>query len=462
MRMLHPLRSLIIICMFILCAGAPALAQQSYAGQSSGSGSGQPLQVIIDGPGQTALGFAVAAPLGGVSGANAAPLSGKSVQMAGYIRDNLSILPFLNYVEDGKILGGVVLSGYSAQHVDIRRFKMSGADIVITMGWPDGDTGDGPHAVELRAIDTFSGQQIAARRYTLPRGLDMTGEAADRFSNEVLKALTGSGQLFSATLAFTRSTAPNQKNIFIARPGGRGLSQVTREQAEAMSPCWSRDGQSIAFTVLEQRAHSLGIWTAVDSVVRKTPFVNSVVISPTFMPDGKIAVSLSTSAYQDIFVLNRGMQRERTLESSSAIDISPSFDASGRLMAFCSNRLGGPQIFLKDLSTGAVTRISKSGNYNTSPSISADGSSIAFVRRTDQGHRIFVYDLVSNQERQISFGPGSDEDPAFAPDGYFVAFTSSRSGSEQIYLTTRYGAQPKRLPLGRGNASMPAWGVRGN
>lgn len=434
------IRSLILISVFVLGAVLPARAQ---------------LQVVIDGPGQTSLGFAVAAPLGAVPGV---ALTGKAAQLNAYIRDNLSILPFLNYVEDARILGGVVLQAYSGPDVDVRRFKMSDADILITAGWPEGDAGDGPLTVELRALDTSSGAQIAARRYTFPRGMDLLGEAADRFSNEVLTALTGRGELFSATLAFTRPTGQGQKNIFIAGPAGRGLAQITREQAEAVSPSWSPDGQFLAFTVLGARSHSLGVWNAMDSRVRKVPFVNSTVISPTYTPEGKIAVSLSTRGYQDIFLLNRNLERERTLESGAGINISPSFDRTGNLMAFCSNRLGGPQVFLKDAATGRTERISKSGSYNTSPSISQDGNFIAFVRRTDAGHRIFVYDVSTGLERQVSFGPGSDEEPAFAPDGYFIAFTSTRSGTQQIYLTTRYGGGVKRLPLG--NAAMPAWGVR--
>ncbi len=435
---------------FALCALLSLIYAAPLAAQ-------QPLQVIIDGPGQSSLGYALAAPLGPTGGQ---ALTGKGAQLNAYIRENLSILPFLNAIEDKAILGGVVLPAYSGPEVDIRRFKLSGADILITAGWPDGDTGEGPFNVELRALDTFSGEQLAARRYTLPRGMDMLGEMADRFCSELLIALVGKGELYQSTLAFVKTTAPEQKNIFIARPGGRGLTQITREKGEALSPAWSADGRYIAFTYIDRRSHSLGLWNAATNSLQKTRFINSTVISPKFLPDNRIAASLSTRGYQDIFLLDSSLNRERALESSSAINVSPSFDASGTKMAFCSNRLGGPQIFLKDLNSGQITRISRSGSYNTSPTISPDGTVVAFTRRTDSGHRIFVYDLTTQAERQISFGPGSDEEPAFAPDGLFVAFTSTRSGSSQIYLTTRYGAQPKRLSTGSGDAGMPAWGMR--
>lgn len=128
-------------------------------------------------------------------------------------------------------------------------------------------------------------------------------------------------------------------------------------------------------------------------------------------------------------------------------------------MAFCSNRLGGPQIFLKDLRSGTITRVSRNGGYNSEPTISPDGTLVAFSRLTSEGNRIFVQDLVTNIERQVTFGPGSDEQPAFAPDSYFLAFTSNRSGQKQIYLITRHGGEAKLVPTGAGEASFPRWGI---
>ena len=114
-------------------------------------------------------------------------------------------------------------------------------------------------------------------------------------------------------------------------------------------------------------------------------------------------------------------------------------NAAGTKMAFTSNRMGGPQIFMKDLASGSVSRVTKQGNYNTEPSMSPDGTLIAFSRLTSEGNRIFVQDLTTGTEQQISFGPGNDVLPSFAPDSYFIAFTSNRSGPNQIYLTTRHG-----------------------
>ena len=64
-------------------------------------------------------------------------------------------------------------------------------------------------------------------------------------------------------------------------------------------------------------------------------------------------------------------------------------------MVFTSSRLGGPQIFMKDLSSGSITRVSKNGGYNTEANLSPDGTLVTYSRMTEYGHRIFVQDMVT-------------------------------------------------------------------
>ena len=193
---------------------------------------------------------------------------------------------------------------------------------------------------------------------------------------------------------------------------------------------------------------------------QRVKFPGNTIIGPAFLPDNRVAVSLAMQGYPNIYLLDRSFKRDRVLESSGGIDVSPSFDATGTKMAFTSSRLGNPHIFMKDLRSGQVSRISQDGKYNTDPSISPDGTLVAYARMVGNGqHRIFVHDLLTGMERQVTFGPGSDEQPAFAPDSYFIAFMSTRSGQPQIYLTTRHGGDAKRVPTGGGDARFPAWGI---
>jgi TolB protein len=406
--------------------------------------------IDIYGPGQNQIKLALSSPLTGPE----QEAKGLGADLHKEIDKNLTFLPFMNLVPSAAILGGTVLSGWQSEGIDFRRFQIAGADLVVTAYWPAGDSENS--TVELRVFETFSGKFVFGNAYAGVTKQEVSN-VADRFCDDLMYALTGGRGFFSSTVAFVKGDG-KKRDVWLVRPTGRDLRQVTDLPGTALSPSWSPDGRYIVFSHRDDRTYALGVWNRLDNKVTRIRFPGNTVIGPCFLPDNRVAVSLSTGRYPDIFLLDRQFKRERALEQSSAINVSPSFDATGTKMAFTSNRLGGPQVFLKDLNTGTVTRVSKEGSYNSEPCISPDGTLIAYTKGTPQGFRIFVYDMVTGFDQQVSYGPGSDEQPAFAPDSYFVAFTSTRSGKQQIYLTTRHGGPARHMPTGAGNASFPRWG----
>lgn len=427
----------ILIILLLVCLCHPALSA---------------MQIDIYGPGQNIVHVAMARPI--ISPGVLATDLGIDLDRA--IRNNLSYLPFMRLTDEKAILNGSALEGYQPPNIDFKRFQLAGSDLLITVGWPKGDHSNSN--VELRLYETYSGKFVFGTAYSGVVKSEISN-IADKFCADLMKTLTGSGDFFLSTLAFVKQgNGKNVRDVWLVKPTGKELRQITDISGTAMSPSWSIDGRFIVFTHLDDRSHALGVWDRLTNKIQRIRFPGNTVIGPVFMPDNKVAVSLSTGKYPDIFLLDHTFQKEKVLEESSAINVSPSFDAKGTKMAFCSNRLSNPQIFMKDFSSGQVSRISRQGCYNTEPTMSPDGTLIAFSRLTDDGNRIFVQDLLTGIERQITFGPGNDEQPSFAPDSYFIAFTSTRSGKKQIYLITRHGGDAKKIPTGHGDASFPRWG----
>lgn len=367
------------------------------------------------------------------------------------IRKNLAFMPFLKVMSDTDILGGATLPGPKAEQIDFKPFSLAKVDLLVTSVWKPGK---GLGDVELRAFEVYSQKLLLGKVYSgVTR--DQLPEVADRFCMELMALLTGQGTIFKAKLAFVKPSGKG-KDIWVVGAMGRDLAQVTRygDLGMAISPAWSWDGGRICFTLIGSTSHYLGISSGGKANVYTLP--SSTVISPHFMPNGAIAVALSIRQNTDIFTLDSSFKNIASpLVTDSSIDVSPTFDQSGSLMAFVSDRLGNPNVFIKDLSSGSVRRASKSG-YNTNPSMSPDGKYVTYSKQAGGGHRIFVYELATDTEKQVSFGPGSDENPSFAPDSYFIAFSSSRGG-KKIYLTTRNGDGAVQIPTGDGDALMPAF-----
>ena len=407
----------------------------------------QTLSIDIFGPGQTQLNMALTRPLGLIPGQQP---PAEAQTLAGYLEDYLGFMPFLNLVPGTRILGGDELPGVTVQDMDFRRFRLERVDLVLTAGW-EGSAGP----VELRVFETFEQRLILGKAYSGVSPEDLP-EIAARFCADLMTELTGQGDFFRSSLAVVRTHGEN-KEIWAASPLGQGLRQLTDLGGISMSPAWSRDGRRLAFTLIDDGRHYLGLLDEESGNVRRLQMPGNTVISPAFDPQGNIHVSLNPDGSPNIYRLTDNLRMGPRLVSSWAIDISPSFDASGSRMAYVSSRLGNPHIFVVDTASGESRRVTYEGTYNTNPSLSPDGRLVVFSRQTSEGHRIFMHDLETGRERQLTFGPRNDVSPAWAPDSYFIAFSSNRGGQYKIYLTTRNGDEPRMVPLGEGEFTSPAW-----
>ena len=426
-----------ILCYTLAALTVLALSVNAFAQDN--------MEVEIRGPGQARMNIVQSKPFADGN------MPADAQYLNELIRKNLAFMPFLKVMSDTDILGGATLPGPKAEQIDFKPFSLAKVDLLVTAVWKPGK---GMGDVELRAFEVYSQKLLLGKVYAgVTR--DQLPEVADRFCMELMALLTGQGTIFKAKLAFVKPSGKG-KDIWMVGAMGRDLAQVTRygDLGMAISPAWSWDCGRICFTLIGSTSHYLGIWNGGKANVYTLP--SSTVISPHFMPNGALAVALNMRGHTDIVTLDSSYKNTASsLVTDSSINVSPSFDQSGNLMAFVSDRLGNPNIFIKDAS-GSVRRASKSG-YNTNPSMSPDGKFVTYSKQASGGHRIYVYELATDTEKQVSFGPGSDENPSFAPDSYFIAFSSSRAGGRKLYLTTRNGDGAVQIPTGDGEALMPAF-----
>ncbi len=170
---------------------------------------------------------------------------------------------------------------------------------------------------------------------------------------------------------------------------------------------------------------------------------------PAFSPDGS-KIAYAGTGDSDLFIkdLTTGAVTEIPVD---AVSIGPAvFSPDGSKIAFASsngsvahNVFLAYQVYVKDFITGALTSVSGSTSSinfgSTGPSFSPDGSKVAFysdVRLvepdTSNTFDVFVKDLTTGAITRISpNAPGvpnaSSRDPVFSPDGSKIAFDSNLS-----------------------------------
>ncbi|HHE07457.1 MAG TPA: Tol-Pal system beta propeller repeat protein TolB, partial [Chlorobaculum parvum] len=144
-----------------------------------------------------------------------------------------------------------------------------------------------------------------------------------------------------------------------------------------------------------------------------------------------------------------------------SIEVSPTFSPDGSKMAFVSTRDGGPQIFIQDLASGSVRRLTYSGTYNTQPSWSPSGDKILYSSLQKNGEiNIFMIDAGGSNLLQLTSGSRNNESPSWSPDGSMIVFSSTRAGSRKLYVMNIDGTNQRPLLNMKGEQQQPSWSIR--
>ena len=126
-------------------------------------------------------------------------------------------------------------------------------------------------------------------------------------------------------------------------------------------------------------------------------------------------------------------------------------------LLFSSNREGRLQIYLRDMNTGDITRLTVSNGDDTLPSWSPDGSRIAFTSNRDGNQEVYIMDANGANPVNLTNHPAADSHPAWSPDGAWIAFSTNRDGNDEIYLIRADGSELLNISNHPANDSQPDW-----
>ena len=163
---------------------------------------------------------------------------------------------------------------------------------------------------------------------------------------------------------------------------------------------------------------------------------------------------------KDIVIMDYDGHGARTLISDGSLNLGPVLSPNGTFLAYTSYRSGFPNLYVRNLLTGAEERLTSGQGLALAGSWSPDGRWLALNQTIDGNSEIFLYDTKSKQMKRLTNDWGIDVSPVFAPDGQRIAFVSDRGGSPQIYLTDVQGKTPRRLTYEGKYNTAPAWSPR--
>jgi TolB protein len=181
--------------------------------------------------------------------------------------------------------------------------------------------------------------------------------------------------------------------------------------------------------------------------------------APVFSPDGnRLALVLSRDGNAEIYVkdLLTGALR-RITRYPSAIDTEPSWTPDGTGLIFTSDRGGRPQIYRMDLTNSMVERLTFEGDYNARARLLPDGENLIYVHRRGRTYHIAWQNLVRDDGVRVLTTTSLDESPSIAPNGTMLIYATQVGGRGILAVVSIDGRVKYRLPAAEGDVREPAW-----
>jgi TolB protein len=375
----------------------------------------------------------------------------RDLQLSGYfdVQDPRS------YIEQPGACGAAESQNYDDWRVTRTEWLVKG----VVNGFPGGGV-----RVSMYLHDVPGAKVAFAKEYS--------GEVGDipliahRFANEIMRVVTGELGPWGSEILFSARVG-RFKELFKMGADGGNVKQLTNERGLALSPAWHPTGARALYTSYRNRIPDLFIYSFLNKSTSQVTRGPSLEVGGLFTPQGTIITSSTDKSDSSLVELSVGGQILRQMTPPNrSIDVSPTLSPNGERLAFCSDRAGGPQIYIMSTSGGRAERISfVSSNYCTSPTWSPKGDQIAFVCRSDGGFQIYVAAPDGSDPIQLTSG-GDNEDPDWSPDGRYLIYASTfgqRSGFKLALMRVvrnAEGSNITQISSGRTDDTQPAWGPR--
>ena len=320
---------------------------------------------------------------------------------------------------------------------------------------------DGNVQLQFELVNVLTGQVLLNETVTVPQSGMRAG--AHRVADRIFEKITGFRGAFATRIAYVSvdGAPPNQRyQLWVADADGENYRVATQSSQPIMSPAWSADGEWLAYVSFENRVSAIFVQRVRTGERRQVSARRGVNGAPAFSPDGRrLALTLSGSnGNLDVYVLDLTTQALTRITEDPAIDTEAAWSIDGQTLYFTSDRGGGPQIYSAPAQSGArARRISFGSSYTARPRVSPDGKMLAVVTQDGSGFHVGVIDLASGQLTALSRG-ALDESPSFAPNGAALIYAGRDRGQSVLAMVSVDGTVSSRLKADQGEVREPVWG----
>jgi Tol biopolymer transport system component len=246
-------------------------------------------------------------------------------------------------------------------------------------------------------------------------------------------------------IAFWSERAGDPDVFTMTAEGGDVRNLGTRDWGDKRAS-WSPDGERLAYDSWHVGHRDFDIWVMDADGSGKRQLTTSPLrdVLPAWSPDGRwIAFSRkrAASAVEDLWLIHPdGTGERRLVRDASTCAWSP----DARRLVYSS----GGHLYMIGLGGRGRRRLTRARaeDFPGAGSWSPGGGRILFTRYPVGGFGdIFLLDVRSGRVRRLTFTKADDGDPSWSPDGRRIVFDSTRDGNREVYVMNADGTAQRNV-----------------
>lgn len=244
------------------------------------------------------------------------------------------------------------------------------------------------------------------------------------------------------------------QDILYLRSGHRAVGILAGRLAGAS---WSPRGQRIAVARQLDAGSAIWIIRPAGGELREVTDPGGNDADPTWAPSGgRLAFSAGPVGQRTIdTVAADGSGRETILDAPGTDPHDPAWSTRGQIAFVATSADGGEDVYTMDPDGTNVRRLTRKPGADTGPSWSPDGRLIAFVRGTAG---VWIMRADGSHARRVANITGSVETaPAFSPDGTRLVFSAGRTGHRQLWAVGLDGKGLHSVSRPHSDGRAPDW-----
>lgn len=335
---------------------------------------------------------------------------------------------------------------------EIQRLSKAGIPIALCINASSQEN------IEWRLYDTMQATMLMGKEYkkrgTVERGW------AHAIADEAVKNLTGNEGCFSSRIAYCKDSQNDKgatlRKIYIADFDGSNEELLVDLPTICVAPRWHNKMASIFYSeYADTNAPLVSI-----SMEKKRTIVSSfdgINMLASFSPETSATVYCSSrgnGSCQLYCYKNNNLKR---FTNNSGNNVSPVFLDEDRI-CFCSDfQNGNPQIYIGNMATGHLQRITK-GGYCTSPAYCAKTNTIAYHKMIHGTMQIMIYDCAKKIHTQLTTSAGNKHEASWSPCGTQLLFAhETNNGKSRLANINILTKKNTYLTRPQEQCSYPHW-----